>query len=123
MGRLSMVEDSLHTQRELNQQLQKRLSIRHQENRLLRKEIFREQQSARIAHEVADAVERQLADLGTAYDALRESHMVQAKRIRELEGRTLLGCIRDRFDAWIAKSLTTEVEYYGILVDPAFRRD
>ena len=123
MGRLSMVEDSLHTQRELNQQLQKRLSIRHQENRLLRKEIFREQQSTRIAHEVADAVERQLADLGTAYDALRESHMVQAKRIRELEGRTLLGCIRDRLDAWIAKSLTTEQDYYGILVDPAFRRD
>lgn len=123
MGRLSMIEDSIAHHKDVAQQLQKRLSIRHQENRLLRKEIFREQQSARIAHEVADAVERQLADLGTAYDVLRDSHMVQAKRIRELEARTLFGCIRDRFDAWISKSLTTEQDYYGILVDPAFRGD
>lgn len=121
MGRMAQLEDSIAHHRETAQQLQKRLSVRHQENRMLRKEIFRAQQSARVAHEVADAVERQLEDLGTAYDVLRKSHMAQADRINVLENRPLWQVLRDWFDGKIAQSLTTEKDYYGILVDPRFR--
>lgn len=125
MGRVTIagLEDSIAHHRELACQLQKRLSIRRQEAQQMRKELFRAQESARIANEEANRLRQELTDFGTAYDAIRDSHIVLTLHIAKLENRSLWGYIRDRFDALIAKSLTTEQEYYGILVDPAFRWD
>lgn len=109
-----MLEESCAHHRETAQALQRRLSERRQECVRLGKELFRAQESARIANEVADAAERQLNDLSVAYDAIRTSHIQQAIRILQLEKRTLWEVIRDRFDALILKSCESPESYYGL---------
>ena len=109
-----LLEESVQRYREEAAMLQKRLSERRQECVSLGKDLWRARESARVANETADAVERQLEDMGTAYDAIRKSHIEQASRIMELENRSLWECFTDWAHRMILNSCTTEAIYYGL---------
>lgn len=109
-----LLEESVSRYREEAAMLQKRLSERRQECVSLGKDLWRARESARVANETADAVERQLEDLGFAYDALQILHTSGLERIRELENRSLWECFQDCLHRWIMNTATTEAIYYGL---------
>jgi len=113
MKPLAQAELTIQRQREDYAMLQKRLSARREENMALKKELFRAQESARIANEAANDAEQKLADTEFAYDCLRNVVIQQSDTIEEFENMTLWQRIEDWFARKIKATAQTEGEYYN----------
>jgi len=113
MKPLAQAELTIQRQREDCAMLQKRLSARREENMALKKELFRAQESARIANEAANDAEQKLADTEFAYDCLRNVVIQQSDTIEEFENMTLWQRIEDWFARKIMATAQTESEYYN----------
>jgi len=114
MKPLAQAELTIQRQREDYAMLQKRLSARREENMALKKELFRAQESARIANEAANDAEQKLADTEFAYDCLRNVVIQQSNTIEEFENMTLWQRIEDWFARKIMATAQTPQAYYMV---------